>query len=516
MKISTKIIVLLAILCSCIVILGVLGSRGIDAMHDRLDSVYKDRVIPLKQIKSVSDAYAVKIVDTAHKVGDGLFTPAEGIESLLQAQKIIDDDWRAFLSTELVEAEIELTREFTQLKIQADLTSKNLLAIIQSGDITALQTFSARELYPAIDPLQETLNKLIELQLSETLTSYNQGMVEYDRDMLIMAGMIILSLISSVLAGYLITRSITNALGTEPGDAALLVKCVAEGNLSVPIEPALNSSSESLISQLKFMQESLIAITTNVNLGASEVAKASVQIAQDNHELASRTQQQASALEETAAAMEQLSATVNQNAQNASEVTQVARSAMSVARSGGSVMQNVISTMHEIDAGSQQIASILGLIDDIASQTNLLSLNAAVEAARAGDQGRGFAVVASEVRALAQRSADAAQKIKTLIDSSSESVQKGTILVSDAGLTMENLVSEVQRVTTLIDEISTASREQSDGVRQVGIAVTQIDVATQQNSLLVDQMSSATHHLSTQAKELVQTMSVFQLPGEQR
>ena len=178
---------------------------------------------------------------------------------------------------------------------------------------------------------------------------------------------------------------------------------------------------------------------------------------------------------------------------------------------GGVVVGQVVGTMEEITASSKKIADIISVIDGIAFQTNILALNAAVEAARAGEQGRGFAVVASEVRSLAQRSAQAAKEIKTLIGVSVEKVETGSKLVDDAGKSMDEIVAQVKRVADLIGEISSASIEQTQGIAQVGEAISQLDQVTQQNAALVEESAAAAESLKQQAANLSQVVSVFRL-----
>jgi methyl-accepting chemotaxis protein len=209
--------------------------------------------------------------------------------------------------------------------------------------------------------------------------------------------------------------------------------------------------------------------------------------------------------------MEQLGSTVKQNADNAKQANQLALSASTVAIKGGEVVNQVVDTMKGINESSRKIADIISVIDGIAFQTNILALNAAVEAARAGEQGRGFAVVASEVRNLAQRSAEAAKEIKTLITASVERVEQGTLLVDQAGTTMEEVVTSIRRVTDIMGEISSASSEQSAGVAQVGQAVSQMDQVTQQNAALVEESAAAAESLKNQARQLVDAVSVFSL-----
>jgi methyl-accepting chemotaxis protein len=286
---------------------------------------------------------------------------------------------------------------------------------------------------------------------------------------------------------------------------------LAQGDLSVPIRPAGNDETVRLLQAMADMQTSFSGIVRDVQANADRVASASTQIAQGNQDLSGRTEQQASSLQQTAATMEQFGTNVRNNADNARQANQLALGATSVAAKGGAMMGQVVETMTGINTSSRKIAEIIGVIDGIAFQTNILALNAAVEAARAGEQGRGFAVVAGEVRNLAQRSAEAAREIKTLITASVERVEQGTALVGQAGKTMDEIVSSIQRVTDIVGEISSASVEQSAGVDQVGQAVTQMDQATQQNAALVEQSAAAAESLRLQSQQLVRAVAAFKL-----
>jgi len=299
-------------------------------------------------------------------------------------------------------------------------------------------------------------------------------------------------------------------LGGEPAVAVRTMGAVAEGDLSTVVHVRPGDST-SLMARLAAMQRSLSDTVSLVRSGSEGVATASSQIAQGNQDLSGRTEQQASALQQTSATMDELGATVRNNADNARQANQLALGASAVAVKGGEVVGKVVETMKGINHSSKKIADIISVIDGIAFQTNILALNAAVEAARAGEQGRGFAVVAAEVRSLAQRSAEAAKEIKTLISASVERVNRGTQLVGEAGKTMEEIVVAIRRVSDIVGEISSASAEQSSGVAQVGQAVTQMDHATQQNAALVEESAAAAESLRQQAQQLVQAVAVFKL-----
>jgi len=286
---------------------------------------------------------------------------------------------------------------------------------------------------------------------------------------------------------------------------------IARGDLTEKLGAAGSDEIGEMVEALRVMQESLARIASNVRGSAQALSTAATQMAAGNDDLSARTQEQASNLEETAASIEQMTANVTQSAQSAGSANELAAGAAKVAVRGGDAVAQVVKTMESIQESSRRIADIIGLIDSIAFQTNILALNAAVEAARAGDQGRGFAVVASEVRSLAQRSAEAAREINTLITDSVQRVDAGSRIADDAGATMTEIVSSVNHVSKLIGEIATASAEQSSGIAQANSAVSQLDKATQQNAALVEQSTAASESLRRLAVEMSEAVSVFQL-----
>ncbi len=320
----------------------------------------------------------------------------------------------------------------------------------------------------------------------------------------------IAALALAIASGLFITRRLARSLGAEPAELGLAAQRVAEGDLS-PLEDTHALAAGSVMASLAAMQHSLAGMVAQVRNASDSIVTGSTEIATGARDLSMRTEQQASALQQTAATMDELSSTVRHNADNAQQANQLAQGASGVAQQGGEAVSQVVTTMRGINESSRRIADIIGVIDSIAFQTNILALNAAVEAARAGDQGRGFAVVAGEVRSLAQRSANAAREIKTLITDSVTQVEAGSALVERAGRTMEEVVASIRRVTDIVGEISAASSEQSNGVSQVGIAVNQMDDATQQNAALVEESSAAARSLQQQAQDLFDAVSIFKL-----
>lgn len=295
--------------------------------------------------------------------------------------------------------------------------------------------------------------------------------------------------------------------------AAHRIEAIAGGDLTQPDEPSSRSEIGFLSAQLQRMQHSLVKTVSEVREGASAIYSGTSEISAGNVDLSSRTEQQASALEQTAASMEQLTATVKQNAENAHHASKLAGEASDKATHGGHIVTGVVTTMNNISASSRKISEITSVINSIAFQTNILALNAAVEAARAGEQGRGFSVVASEVRTLAQRSAQAAKEIESLISESVALIERGSGEVVEAGDTMSGIVNAVKSVTHIMQEIASASDEQSKGIEQVGQAVAEMDNATQQNASLVQEATAAANSLEEQAARLNKAVGIFKLTG---
>ena len=286
---------------------------------------------------------------------------------------------------------------------------------------------------------------------------------------------------------------------------------LAEGDLEHRIDtefiPALEPLRHDFNASLGALEQSMLAVSGNtdaIRAGADEISTAA-------DDLSQRTEQQASSLEETAAALEQITATVKKTAEGAKHARDIVSNAKVDADKSGEVVREAMAAMTGIDKSSKQISEIIGVIDEIAFQTNLLALNAGVEAARAGDAGRGFAVVASEVRALAQRSAQAAKEIKGLISASTAQVDQGVRLVTKTGEALGRIVAQVVEINTVVTDIAASAQEQSTGLEQVNTAVNQMDQVTQKNAAMVEEMTAAAHGLAGESAELGQLVARYQI-----
>jgi methyl-accepting chemotaxis protein len=284
---------------------------------------------------------------------------------------------------------------------------------------------------------------------------------------------------------------------------------LSSGDLSHRLNTPFSPEYEQLRSDFNAAMEKLHAAMKIITSNAGQIGVGADQIATASDDLSRRTEQQAASLEQTAAALEQITTTVKKSAEGAQNARAAVHTAKSGASRGEEIVRRAVSAMGEIEKSSSQISQIIGVIDEIAFQTNLLALNAGVEAARAGDAGKGFAVVASEVRALAQRSADAAKEIKTLISASSQQVGQGVSLVGETGEALQEMVSQVEAIDALVTDIATSAQEQSAGLHEVNVAVNNMDQVTQQNAAMVEETTAATHTLRKEATELRRLIGEF-------
>lgn len=286
---------------------------------------------------------------------------------------------------------------------------------------------------------------------------------------------------------------------------------MAAGNLTARIDEEFPGEYEMLRTDFNNAMNTLQEAMSTIAGAAGGIRSGAGEISSAADDLSRRTEQQAASLEETAAALDQITATVKKSAESAKQANSVVNGARADAEASGQVVSGTVTAMAEIEKSAKQIVQIIGVIDEIAFQTNLLALNAGVEAARAGEAGRGFAVVASEVRALAQRSSEAAKEIKTLISASSQQVEAGVELVGEAGKALEQIIGKVADIAGLMSEITASAQEQSTALAEINAAINSMDQSTQQNAAMVEESTAASHSLTKEAEELMGLVSRFKV-----
>jgi methyl-accepting chemotaxis protein len=286
---------------------------------------------------------------------------------------------------------------------------------------------------------------------------------------------------------------------------------LSSGDLTYRIDAAFTEDYAKLKGDFNVAVNTLQNTIATILGRAHGLGASGAEITQASNDLSKRTEQQAASLEETAAALDEITATVRRTADGAVEARNIVSQAKADAETSGQVVQDAVLAMTRIEESARKISQIIGVIDEIAFQTNLLALNAGVEAARAGDSGKGFAVVASEVRALAQRSADAAKEIKGLISASSVQVAHGVERVGATGRALARIAQQVAQINGVVTEITASAQEQAIGLNQVNAAVNQMDQVTQQNAAMVEEASAAAHALREETDALSALIAQFRV-----
>jgi methyl-accepting chemotaxis protein len=516
MKVGARLGLGFALVLAFLVIITIVGIWRMAQIQDRLDHVVSVNAVATRLVtdmrNNVENVSGLKILTLMSEPSD-MEPELARINKLLKDYEAADSKLSALYAQDATPEEKTL---LSQVKAQEAVVLpavKKASELWLANDALAATKIYLKEIKPAQKKWVEALAQLATLEdkLNEEMKVEAASGFSSARLFMIVAGLA--AVVVSVFAAWVITRGLLKQLGGEPDYTASIAGSIANGDLSINIDTSSNDK-DSLLVEIKEMRNSLVNIVGQVRQGTETIGTASREIAAGNIDLSSRTEMQASNLEKTASAMEELTSTVKQNADNAREANQLAASASDVALKGGQVVSQVVETMSSINASANKIVDIIGVIDGIAFQTNILALNAAVEAARAGEQGRGFAVVASEVRNLAQRSAGAAKEIKSLIGDSVEKVERGSKLVGQAGVTMDEVVASVRRVTDIMSEIASASQEQSAGIEQVNQSIIEMDAMTQQNAALVEEAAAAAQSLQDQAGELSRVVSIFKLDAE--
>ncbi len=321
--------------------------------------------------------------------------------------------------------------------------------------------------------------------------------------------------IATVLAGLILALGMASSLTKPLRALARPLEEIAHGNFSVEV-PGVGRKDEvgRIAEAVNEMVQRVRSTLGEIRDSAREVTNASAEISSSTTDLSQRTEEQAASLEETSASMEEMSQTVKKNAANAQHASDAAGNTRHVADRGGAVVAKAVGAMAKIEDSSRKITDIIGVIDEIARQTNLLAHNAGVDAARAGEAGRGFAVVASEVRSLAQRSSQAAKDINGLITNSTSQVKDGVELVNQAGTALTEIVDSIKTVASIIDDIASASAEQARGLDEINRAINQMDEVTQQNSALVEENAATAKMLENQAKAMDEQVSYFKVEAD--
>ncbi|NUT59902.1 methyl-accepting chemotaxis protein [Herbaspirillum sp. C9C3] len=509
LKVGARLAIVFAFIVALLAVVSVTAFIKINNINRAIDQIVNDRYLKVRWAFDLRDGVNEQIkylrgmaIDIGNPAGNE--KRIGQLDGAVRASKEALDKITARQVTAVGQKKAKVLDDARQV---FDASREQFLALIRAGQGSAADEFVLRKITDSQNKYLSLATAFADSQDSQLRAEGAKAVADGALAIQVTLACSVAAVLAAILLGYLMARSIIKPLN----EAVRVAENVAAGDLTTRIEPHSRDETGQLMAALRKMNDNLVDIVTGVRRSTDSIATASGEIASGNMDLSSRTEQQAGSLEETASAMEEMTSTVRQNADNARQANQLAATASQVALQGGEIVGRVVTTMEEINQSSRKIVDIIGVIDGIAFQTNILALNAAVEAARAGEQGRGFAVVASEVRSLAQRSAAAAKEIKGLISDSVAKVEGGSLLVAEAGHTMEQVVSSVRSVTDIVGEISAASVEQSTGIEEINRAVGQMDQSTQQNAALVEQAAAAAGALQEQAATLASAISIFRL-----
>jgi len=528
MKIASKLYSLVGVLLILAATVGGVGLYGMDMAVTGLDTVYSDRVVPLRDLKDIADAYAVNIVDTTHKVRNGRMTPKDGLTMVEQAEKLIDERWKTYLGTILVDEEKKLIAELEPRMKAADAAVAKLKPMLREARIEDIAAFAANDLYPAIDPVSDSFSKLVVVQLDVAKHEFNQSQAAYHAIRTLAIALILVGMACGFGAAVLIIR---RSVQRPLVQALKFAREVADGNLTASTGNINNDEIGDVLKELEIMQVKLREIVGQLRTDAEGVASSAAQLAATSTQVACATAEQSGAAASMAATVQEMTVSINHVSDRAADALTVTSTTDHLSQDGRHIIEDTVTEMQQISTivadaahaiqavgdSSQRISSIVQVIKDVADQTNLLALNAAIEAARAGDQGRGFAVVADEVRKLAERTAQATTEITGMIDAvqSNAATSVGAMqqavsrfghgldMAREASNSMLNISDGAQKVVDGVNDISGALKQQSVASNEIAVNVEKIAQMAEQNraatreaadtALLLKDLAAHTH-----------------------
>ncbi|MCB2382553.1 methyl-accepting chemotaxis protein [Shewanella sp. SR1] len=538
LQIKQKMFIGILVPLAMLLTIGFLAINMMGNIESGVERIYNDRVVPLDDLKVIADKYAVDVIDAVNKANAGGFTASQAAEALDSAKSTITQYWQKYLSTELTSEESRLVKQAEVLFSPANQQIDTLISRLRglNGDVSSQLSANILPLYQAIDPISNQISELIALQIRVAGEEKDRVNAIYQSSITIFMALACAAMIISIVIGLWVNRSVMNPINDILGK---LKRIHQDSDLTVRFTTfnhdelgQISTSLTQVIEHLRGILHSIAEAATTVNSSANELGS----FTQATNK---RMQQQQAETEQTATAMNEMTATVAEVAQSASAAADSAKDADTYAANGNNIVMQSISSMSQLSDQIQKTAQVIGflsnesqnigrvldVIKSIAEQTNLLALNAAIEAARAGEQGRGFAVVADEVRTLAQRTQKSTQEIEAIIATLQQGVKEavsameiGINQVDDAndkanqaGQALKEIVTSVDSITELNTHIATAAEEQSSVAESINRSIIAISDIAEHSTASAAELSESVINLTKLASSMRNQVSAFKL-----
>ncbi|MCD0492943.1 methyl-accepting chemotaxis protein [Chromobacterium violaceum] len=540
LTIAQRLAVMVCALLAIPVLVGWYGLHTQEGILGDFATTYNDRVVCLKQLKIVGDGYAVGIVDNAQKLRNQSQTVAGFLANLQKAQLDVRQQWGDYRATYLTPEEKRLADQAEAAMANANRSVDKLRQIVQSGDAAALQHYVDREMYPALDPVSQRISALVDLQLRVAAEEFAQSQQRAAFSHAANIALIAVGVVLGFLLAWVIVRGLLSELGGEPRDVVALAERIAEGDLDqkLAVKP---DDHHSIVASMARMQSALIQLVRNMQDITLRLSNSATELAAASEQVATSAEEQTRAASSMSASVEQLSVSICSVNDTAADVAKDSVSSGELAHQGETIIDETLQTIGRVaeqarssqqqadlmGSRSQEIANVIQVIRDVAEQTNLLALNAAIEAARAGEQGRGFAVVADEVRKLSERTAqstteisgsirdmlDCSQHVVDNIHHTVDQMETGLAQAGRAREAVSGISGNVDRVKASLATISISLNEQQQAGTSIAANVEQVAQMSEETSAAATQTAEAASQVEQMAGALQSAISRFRLPA---
>jgi methyl-accepting chemotaxis protein len=533
---KTRLLFLVFSMATILLVVGAIGIYGMNNINENLKSMYDDRVLPLDQLKTVSDMYAVNIVDTSHKVRNGNLKWADGRKNVDEAVKTRDAKWKEYVETYLTPEEKKLVGEAVALMKGSESSVKKLSGIFDRENRAELDAFVLNELYQVVDPVTAKIDELVQLQIREAKVLNADSTKTFSIIFIAAVVISLISLIFAIVYGLRVVRTTMNQVGGEPAEIQAIAERIAQGDISMKADSA---SAKGIYGAIMKMSDELRRIIAEIKVSAGSMASGSEQLSASSEEITRTMSDQSGRSSQIATAAEEMSRTVIDIAKNSASIADSSKDTARIAGMGAEIVNkssneskeivetvgDSVKVMQTLGERSKQIGDIVAVINDIADQTNLLALNAAIEAARAGEQGRGFAVVADEVRKLAERTAKATAEIGGMIssiqsevgnavsamDTTSKKVETGLQYSLEAGNQLNEIVNSITSLQAMVQQIATATEEMSSTSDAISNDIQAVSAGSKEISAESEQIAQSSSELARLAGTMKNIVSHFKV-----